>query len=215
VRTFLVLRNEQAEPLPAGVLGPDIRYPESLVRHFLEAYTREWDTVFDPFTGFGTTLRVAEAMGRVPVGLELNPGRCRYARCRLQNPDALLRGDARRLGDYSLPPFDFSITSPPYMNRHDPENPLTDYTEIEGGYEQYLTDLRDIYEQIAARMKPGARAVIEVANLKSGGEVTTLAWDIAGAISSVLHFEGEVIVGWEPTYAYGYDHSYCLVFRKD
>jgi hypothetical protein len=153
-------------------------------------------------------------MGRIPVGLELNPGRYRYARSRLKNPDALLLGDARRLGDYPLPALDFAMTSPPYMNRHDPENPFTDYTEIAGGYAQYLRDLRGIYEQIAERMKPGSRAVIEVANLKSGAEITTLAWDIAGAVSSVLKFEGEVIVGWEPTYAYGYDHSYCLIFRK-
>jgi hypothetical protein len=29
----------------------------------------------------------------------------------------------------------------------------------------------------------------------------------------VLRFEGEVVVDWEPTYGFGYDHSYCLVFK--
>ena len=61
--------------------------------------------------------------------------------------------------------------------------------------------------------------MIEVSNLK-GKEVTTLAWDIAGEISKVLHFEGEVIVGWkgenmgEGIYGYGYDHSYCLIYKN-
>jgi len=28
----------------------------------------------------------------------------------------------------------------------------------------------------------------------------------------VLPFAGEIAVRWEPTYGYGYDHSYCLLF---
>jgi len=64
-------------------------------------------------------------------------------------------------------------------------------------------------------MKDGARAVLEVANLKGPGGVTTVAWDIARAVSSVLTFEGEIVIGWDRPYGYGYDHSYCLVFRKN
>ncbi len=54
--------------------------------------------------------------------------------------------------------------------------------------------------------------MVEVANLKKMGAVTPLAWDIARAISQVLRFEGGIVVAWEPTYGYGYDHSYCLIF---
>jgi hypothetical protein len=52
---------------------------------------------------------------------------------------------------------------------------------------------------------------LEVANLKSEKQVTTLAWDVGREISKVLRFEGEVVVCWDK-YGYGYDHSYCLVF---
>jgi hypothetical protein len=31
-------------------------------------------------------------------------------------------------------------------------------------------------------------------------------------VSNVLRFEGEVVVEWDRP-EYGYDHSYCLVFR--
>ena len=55
--------------------------------------------------------------------------------------------------------------------------------------------------------------MIEVANLKRDGRVTTLAWDLARVVADVLVFEGEVVVGWDH-YGYGYDHSYCLVFRR-
>jgi hypothetical protein len=55
--------------------------------------------------------------------------------------------------------------------------------------------------------------VIEAANLKKQGSVTTLAWDIAREVSRMLHFEGEIVIGWD-RYGYGYNHSYCLVFSK-
>ena len=49
--------------------GNDIKYPESLVRHFLGRCTKPGDKVFDPFAGLGTTLFVAEEMRRVPFGI--------------------------------------------------------------------------------------------------------------------------------------------------
>ena len=119
------------------------------------------------------------------------------------------------LKSLQLPDFDFSMTSPPYMGKHHTENPFTAYTTQFSGYEQYLRDIAHIYSDIGERLKPGARAVIEVSNLKhENGQVTTLAWDIAHAVSKVLHFEGEVVVMWEDGYAYGYQHSYCLIFSK-
>lgn len=212
MRTCLTLTMENDPPLPDG-LGPDIRYPRSLVELFLREYTREGDIVFDPFAGYGTTLIVAEAMGRIGCGVEFNPGRVEYIRSRLQHPEQIRQGDSRRLDAIPLPPLDFSLTSPPYTHRHHPENPFTDYSEIGEGYEQYLADMQSIYAALSRKLKPGARAVIEIANLKSAEGLTTLAWDVARSVSAVLHFEGEVVICWEPTYGYGYDHSYCLVFR--
>jgi hypothetical protein len=73
--------------------------------------------------------------------------------------------------------------------------------------------LEGIYAQVERLMKPHARVVIEVSNLKGSAGVTTLAWDVASAVSKVLRFEGEIVVAWDH-YSYGYDHSYCLLFTK-
>ena len=70
-------------------------------------------------------------------------------------------------------------------------------------------------------MKENSHIVIEVSNLKRK-RVTTLAWDIAKKISEILVFEGELVVGWKSdtpqndngSYGYGYDHSYCLIYKK-
>jgi DNA modification methylase len=213
MKTYMLLKKAHRFALPPEFQHYDVRYPESLVERFLREFTQAGDVVFDPFAGYGTTLLVAEEMGRVPLGIESDERRARYVRSRLRHPESLIHGDSRQLASYNLAAFDFSITSPPYMSQHDPENPLTACTAGGSGYAAYLQDLRNIYEQMGQIMKPGARAVIEVSNLKLWDGLTTLAWDVARAVSQVLHFEGEVIVGWD-SYGYGYDHSYCLVFAR-
>ncbi|MEP7189578.1 MAG: DNA methyltransferase [Roseiflexaceae bacterium] len=213
MRTFLRLKNQQHHKLPAEFQHEDLRYTEELVAHFLRQYTRPGDTVFDPFAGYGTTLVVAEAMERTPYGIELDPRRAGYIRSQLQQPAGLIHGDTRQLLSYQLPPIDFSITSPPYMAAADLEDPFTNYRDAGAGYAAYLHQIERIYADIKQLLKPGARAVLEVSNLKDEHGITTLAWDVARAVSHVLAFEGEVIIGWDH-YGYGYDHSYCLVFRK-
>lgn len=214
MKSYLLLKNEQSVSLPPEMPGPDIRYPESLVKHFLREFTAESDIVFDPFAGFGTTLQAAEAMNRIGYGTEINPQRVDYAQSRLQHPDRLITADVRQLASLSLPPFHFSISSPPYMGKSDTENPLSDYSTPGKGYEQYLQDLAGVYQQVGHKMLEGGHIVIEVSNLRLYDGLTTLAWDIAGEVAKVLSFQGEVVVAWEGGYGFGYDHSYCLVFRK-
>jgi DNA modification methylase len=213
MKTCIQLENTNRCELPEEFQDDDVRYSESIVEHFLREFTRENDIVFDPFAGYGTTLLVAEAMGRIPLGIEYDERRVRYVQSKLKHSDKIIHGDSRQLLSYTLPAFNFSITSPPYMGKNDIENPLTAYSTKGDGYTGYLKDIRSIYEQIGQIMACDAKAVIEVANIKHTDSVTTLAWDIAKEISKVLHFEGEVVVGWD-RYGYGYDHSYCLVFSK-
>ncbi len=211
MRTFLRLKHRSATRLPTEFRDQDLRYPPELVALFVQRYSHTGDLVFDPFAGYGTSLIVAEQLGRRAVGIELDERRVAYIRSQLRDPAAIIHGDTRHLGNYPTPLFDLSITSPPFTERGDTDDALANYTVPSHGYRAYLNDLRAIYAIIRSRMKPGAHAILEVANLKGPRGVTTLAWDIARTIGEVLHFEGEVVIGWD-TYAYGYDHSYCLVF---
>lgn len=213
MKSYLLLQNDNP-PLPPEMPGPDVRYSESLVRHFLAEFTQKGDAVFDPFAGYGTTLKVAEAMGRSGYGTEINSERLAYAQAQLQHPERLLAADVRHLASLSLPQFQFSMSSPPFMGKRDQENPLSDYSTLGQGYRQYLHDLACVYEQVGRKMSEDGHIVIEVCNLRLYDGLTTLAWDITDAVAKKLSFQGEVVIAWGSGYGFGYDHSYCLVFRK-
>lgn len=214
MKTYIELKNSNQVQLPSIFAHDDVRYAEGLVEHFLHEFTAENDIIFDPFAGFGTTLLVAQAMRRIPYGIEFDAQRGRYIQSQLAVASHLIIGDARQLASYHLPPFDFSMTSPPYMGQGDEEDPLTAYSTPGAGYQTYLQGIGQIYRQIKNLMKPSAKVVIEVANLKREEGVTRLAWDIAEVVSHVLKFEGEIVVCWDK-YGYGYDHSYCLLFSRN
>lgn len=215
MKTFIELENTKSKELPPQFANvDDVRYTSEFVEVFLKGYSKEGDIVFDPFAGFGTTLQVAEKMNRVPCGIEYDKQRADYIRSLLNNKDGIIHGDTQKLSSYELPKFDISLTSPPYMSKGDKENPFTSYQEAGNGYEAYLKDIANIYRQVAELANDKAKVIIEISNVKQADEVTTLAWDVCGAVSTHLHFDGEIVIGWKPTYGHGYDHSYCLVFSK-
>jgi DNA modification methylase len=173
VKTFLNLKNSHKRVLPPELAGDDVRYAEELVEHFLLEFTKEGDNVLDPFMGYGTTLLVAERLNRKGYGIEFDSNRWKYVQSILKFPERAIHGDSKDLKNLALPEFDFSITSPPYMGKHHKENPFTAYSTIGEGYEQYLRDIQDIYQQVKTRLKPGAHAIVEVSNLKHEDNLLT------------------------------------------
>jgi DNA methylase len=210
--TVLRLEHRSAAPLPAQFGEDDVRFPEQLVGVFVDRLTVPGDVVLDPFAGFGTTPVVAESLGREGWGVELDGARAAFARSRVQTPERIFEGDARALDALPIPPVKLAITSPPYSSPGEPREALAAYRTPNPGYGEYLSGLQAIYRQVATLVVPDGWAVIEVSNLRERGRVTTLAWDIARAVGEILPFAGEIVVHWEPSYGYGYDHSYCLLF---
>lgn len=194
---------------PAG-LTDDVCFSPDLVEAFIKAYTAPGDLVFDPFAGFGTTLHTAELMGRRALGFEIDSERVLYARSRLTNPSFMQHVDAREADWSSVPRFNLTITSPPYMTKHDHEqNPLSGYQTLDGNYARYLSDLQQIYRGIASRAAgPDARLVVNVANLNT----TRLAWDVGAALADVLTFEREIVLDWDRPQDW-FTQDYCLIFR--
>ena len=191
--------------------GNDIKYPESLVRHFLGRCTKPGDKVFDPFAGLGTTLFVAEEMGRMPFGIEHDTRRQEWVAGQLAHWTNLVNGDAVKAASYGFPKMDFAMTSPPYMLRHHTWNPLREGNRAHAGYGAYLRDMECIFREVVRIMKRGSFIVVHADNIP-GRTFTPLVRDLSLAIGLVLRLEMEAVVAWKGAPA-DCRHTHCLVFR--
>ena len=59
-------------------------FPESLARDHILSWSNEDDIVLDPFSGSGTTAKMAKHNGRKYIGIEINPDYCKIAENRLE-----------------------------------------------------------------------------------------------------------------------------------
>jgi len=213
VQTWLNLPRGNKVVLPQRFRHENVRAADSLVEYCINEYSEKGQVVFDPFAGYGTILLIAEELGRYGYGVEFSKEKANYVQRLLEHPEHLIHGDSLKLMEYKLPLVDLCLTSPPYTNQSDTENPFVDYRQKGFDYQSYLQGMGQVFSQVSQKMNPTGRLVIEASNLKKDGEVTTLAWDIAREVSRLFHFEGETIFCWDE-YGYGYNHSYGLVFSK-
>lgn len=199
--------------LPEG-MSEDIHFTEALAASVIGHASQPGDLVLDPFAGYGTTLAVAERIGRRAIGIELMPEHLEIARQRAGTARLIL-GDARELSRLVDEPVDLVLTSPPYMTGMDHrENPLTGYASIDGDYRRYLDELGSIFEQVATVLRPGGQLVVNVANVvATDGRVTPLASDMAGIIDQHLPLLGVTTLHWDEPPA-GLDGDYLLWFAR-
>jgi DNA modification methylase len=215
VRAPLVLRAaDLVAERPEGT-EDDIHFTEALAASVIGHASQPGELVLDPFAGYGTTLAVAERMGRRAIGIELVPEHLEIARRRSGGRARLILGDARELTRLVDEPLDLVLTSPPYMPAADhPENPLTGYATDDGDYAVYLRELGGIFGQVATLLRPGGQLVVNVANVIGTDEtVTSLASDLAGVIGEHVPLLGVTTLQWDEPPA-GLDGDYLLWFAR-
>lgn len=169
----------------------DVHMLAHIVDGVIEQHSAPGDLVFDPFAGFGTTLKRAVRAGRGAIGIELLPER--VAQIRRDVPQAIVgEGDARELVRVLGPlvqadpvgHVDLIVSSPPYMtvNEHSAD-PLTAYEEDGADYGRYLDQLGLVATQCSWVLKTGGVLVWNVADMLYQDTVTTLIDDCAGVLA--------------------------------
>jgi DNA modification methylase len=241
-------RKEQVRRHPA-------KFPETLAQEFIEFFTKAGQTVLDPMVGTGSTLIACLRSGRNGVGIEINPEYAQLAARLVQEEQnslgasasglsvQVVHGDAAQLGRLSLPSFDYLLTSPPYWNmlrakgfqtqkrrRADQALDVTysddpaDLGNI-ADYEEFLERLVAVYLSLRPLLRPQAYLTIIAKNVKKGGKIYPLAWDLARRLGEAYTLKDERIWAQDdiPLAPYGMGsawvsntfHHYCLQFRYE
>lgn len=159
----------------------------------------------------------------------------------------VIQGDAHQIGDifaeYQLPQVNYVITSPPYWdmlhakgaqtqkerrNNSELDHLYSDDPEDLGNihdYDQFLERLVDIYVRLKPCIVDRAYITIIVKNVKKGGKIYPLAWDLARALGETYTLKDEKIwcqddirlapYGLGNAWVSNTFHHYCLQFRNE
>ena len=242
-------------PRKKGVLVHPAKFPETMAQEFIEFFTKRGQSVLDPMAGTGSTLVAALRAGRHSYGIELNPRYAGIARGILAEEKAalsegasylnaeLITGDAARALEYGLPVVDYVLTSPPYWDMLHARGAETQkkrraaadldvfYSDDPNDvgnlhdYEEFLARLVAIYAGLRPLLREKAYLTIIVKNVKKGGKIYPLAWDLGRELGKTFTLKDEKL--WcqdnQPLAPYGLGsawvsntfHHYCLQFRNE
>lgn len=198
------------------------KFPEPMIAEFIEFFTKPGESVLDPFMGVGSTVLAAARVGRVGIGMEINPRYFALAHDHLgllASGHHLFNADATRAPEVleaeGLAPVDFIITSPPYWDMlsqsrgnvfsthkarkvggldvvYSDSNP-DDLGNIKE-YDRFVNRLADVLKNAARLLRQGRYMVVIIQNLRSPeGKMVHLAWDLTTRIETFLVFKGEKI----------------------
>jgi len=150
---------------------------------------------------------------------------------------------AKHVSAHAIPPVDYVLTSPPYWDmlhargaqtqkarRSSPEldvvysNDPDDLGNL-ADYDQFLERLSSIYIALQPFIKEGAYLTIIVKNVKKGGQLYPLAWDLARSLAQTYTLKDEKIwcqddirlapYGMGNAWVSNTFHHYCLQFRNE
>jgi DNA modification methylase len=242
-------------PRKKDVLRHPAKFPETLAQEFIEFFTRPGETVLDPMAGTGSTLVAALRSGRNSLGFELNPGYAEIARQVLIEERADLPETAKNLKAeiltanaglvfvHDLPQIDYLFTSPPYWDMLHAKGAKTQtarrnsdeldvfYSDDPSDlgnihdYEEFLEILVAIYAGLKGCLRPKAYLTVVVKNIKKGGRIYPLAWDLGRELGKVYTLKDEKIwcqdnqrlapFGMGSAWVSNTFHHYCLQFRNE
>ncbi|MEJ2601341.1 MAG: DNA methyltransferase [Anaerolineales bacterium] len=159
----------------------------------------------------------------------------------------VITGDAARLSDmaaeHDLPTVDYVLTSPPYWDMLHARGAKTQKTRRSdealdvfysedpndlgnlADYDQFLERLACIYENLQPLLRPRAYLTIIVKNVKKGGKIYPLAWDLGRRLGKTYTLKDEKIwvqdnqrlapYGLGSAWVSNTFHHYCLQFRNE
>ena len=218
-------------------------FPAQLATRVIECFLPpEGKVVLDPFCGLGSTILAAHALGRVGIGLDINPDYAALAQRRLGDCSdgcRVICADANDLLRHLKPEsVDLVVTSPPYWDiltrrRSADRKAVRNYGDRRGDlgrvsdYGDFLTALSQVFEKVNQALRPGAYCVVIVMDLRKGKEFHPFHSDLAAKMQQAGYLWDDLII-WDRRHEYnlfrplGYPsvfrinkaHEYLLIFQK-
>jgi len=210
--------------------------PPDLCADLLRIFTKEGQSVLDPFMGVGGTLLGASLSGRSAVGVEINPAWIEIYRevCAREGLAAqhTIEGDAREaLPKLRNRTFDCVLTDVPYWSMDTVSRSRGTYKKVgsaarpvrasklsafhSSAYrskEEWLTRMAEIFAVAASLLKPRGYLLAFIGDMYRDNEYHCLSAELAAALGRIPGLVWKANLVWydvsKKLHLYGYQYSY-------
>jgi len=140
------------------------KMPEDFARDMIKLYSREDDHVWDPMCGSGTVPRIANSLGRISYGSDVNPKAIEL--CKKKDSQGTYGvGDARTLNYPGSDNVSLILTSSPFglniigdKNRYSDEPKDLSHCKT---YEKFFEEMKKVWKNCFNELAPGGILIFD------------------------------------------------------
>lgn len=216
-------------------------FPVALVEKLLATFSREGDTVLDPFNGIGSTMVGAINTNRKGIGIDLSKEYCEIAKKRVGDAGTIriINGNSfTELDKLEKNSCNLCITSPPYwdilnMTRTADKKESVNYSGKtsdlgnEEDYSTFVTRIGELFGKVSDMLVSGGYCLVNIMDIRKKSNFFPLHMDLAIELKQRGYIFDDIII-WDRQSDYnnmrplGYPykfrinkvHEYILIFAK-
>jgi DNA modification methylase len=201
-------------------------FPTQLITRLIKCYTTDEDKVIlDPFVGVGSTVVAAHRLGKIGIGIDIEPNFVEKGLRRLggvfdetgrvtQDTGSTIHCDDAKnlLKNVSPQSVDMVITSPPYWDilmqkRTADYKKIRHYGEVEADlgkihdYEEFLKEVKSVFGLVYKVLKDGKYCCVVVMDLRKKDKFYPYHSDVARFMQEIGFIFDDIIV-WDRRHEY-------------
>ena len=206
-------------------------FDEEIPKRLIKYFTFPKDKVLDPFVGSGTTLKVAQELGRHAIGIDCNENAIRLTNKKIKSENKLeieaRVGDSRKLSKIEDDEIDFIVTSPPYfniVNYSKQKNQIGNTSE----YNKFMDDMVKVFQNCKRVLKKGKYMAIVTADIRKASNYYPIHVDYIHHLKQIdfkIHQilinrfqtsgreKREKCMGYPSNFHPWMEHEYILIFQ--
>ncbi len=227
-------------------------FPQELVERLIKLYLRDpGSVVLDPFMGIGSSMLASMNQGMKGVGVDLSKEFYKISKKRIDNfpmelnrhseiiQPILFNSDSRTLSKFiAADSVDLVVTSPPYWDilnqkRTADGKDIRNYSDDEAdlgnieNYEEFLLNLKNVFSEVFKVMKPGARCISVVMDLRKKDKFFPLHEDQTRLMREIGFSLDEYVIwdrqrdynnmktlGYPYVYRFNRIHEFICIYQK-
>ncbi len=227
-------------------------FPQELVERLIKLYLRDpGSVVLDPFMGIGSSMLASMNQGMKGVGVDLSKEFYKISKRRIDNfplelnrdseiiQPILFNSDSRTLSKFiDADSVDLVVTSPPYWDilnqkRTADGKDIRNYSDDDAdlgnidNYEEFLLNLKNVFSEVFKVMKPGARCISVVMDLRKKDKFFPLHEDQTRVMREIGFSLDEYVIwdrqrdynnmktlGYPYVYRFNRIHEFICIYQK-